>query len=301
MTTIVPITPDLFSDIYATFLREDDAATSREQWHRLFSGYDDAEPPGWAILDQGRLGGILGTCVRRRSFDGNLHTCCNVHTWLVKPEYRGFSLFMLRPLLARRDWTLTDFTPTAYVYELSQRLGFRKLDGRLLLLPPVVSVFRSGRARLEFDHDVASIRSRLPDWQQQLFDDHHFPEMQHLWVQAPEGSCYIIYSRVERFRFPFCYIHYLSRRDVLLAHHGPLRMELLRQTRTPLVALPLRWFSGQRVPWSFACPSSARQLYRSESLLPEQVDTLYSEVSLLNLCTFPRFKQVLQTLAGRAS
>ncbi len=299
MVTLEKITPSMFSDICLSFLVDDDPYSGEEDWRRLFfypwaKGNDHY---GHALVDGGNVVGVLGMVFSQRQWEGQTVRFCNLHTWHVKDEYRGRSLMLMRPALALKDHILTDFTATERVCEISKRLGFVQLDStpRLLLPSPVGG--RPGKVRVIDDPE--ELADRLSAADVRIFHDHQQQPCQHLAFADGKQTCYVIYSRVERHWLPYGYIHYVSNREMFGRHSLYIRKELMQRAAARYVAIDARQASGMRLPLSLRCPIRSNQLVRGSNWKPSQIDTLYSEVSILNLCTFPSLGHELRRLAGR--
>jgi hypothetical protein len=299
MVTLEKITPSMFSDIYRSFLANDDPHSSEEDWRRLFfyPWAEDNDYYGHALVDSGSVVGVLGMVFSRRQWEGQAVRFCNLHTWHVKEEYRGRSLMLMRPALALKDHILTDFTATERVGEISKRLGFEQLDSTPRLLLP--AVFRGRRGNVDAVDDPEELAGRLSAADVRIFHDHQEQPCQHLAFVDGKQTCYVVYSRVERHWLPYCYIHYVSNREMFGRHSLCIRKELMQRAAARYVAIDARQASGMRLPLSLRCPVRSHQLVRGSGWKPSQIDTLYSEVSILNLCTFPSLGHQLRRLTGR--
>ena len=294
MVTIEKITPAMFDDIHALFLAEDDPRSTKEDWSKLFAirpGHE-SDGCGVAIVDGGRIGGVLGMTFSQRELNGQVHRLCNLHSWFVDEAYRGSSLRLLRQAIALPDCTLTDFTPTERVCDISCRLGFKLLDSRLRILLPATPL-RGRAAANDFDitDDPAEIATILRDEDARLFHDHQGPGFGHLLATGSGGYCYVIFSRIDRHVLPYCYLHFISNLPQFEAVQGRLRRRLLRLTSGRYVAVDDRRVASIRLPWSYRMPLGTRQLFRSQTLQPGDIDSLYSEVAALRLSTMPSLRR----------
>lgn len=299
MVHLQKLRPFMFGDIYDTFLKDDDPHLTREHWQRLFFfNWDSGEDHcGYVLTDQGRIVGMLGMIFSRRNIDGTKVKCCNLHSWYVQESCRNHSLLLLRPLLKMKDYTITDFTPSEGVYRLTLKLGFQPLDTRLRVLLPTggCNPVRPGNSFL-FTRDKSFMHKRLFSAERQILQDDPSGECQHLLIYQRVQHCYIVFSRVDRFAVPYCYIHYISNPTMFCKRNREIRSLLCRFTRTRFVVANERQIAGMRLPASFVTGFSANALYRSPQLAPHQIDTLYSDVSLLNLSTFSNLKYELRRL-----
>ncbi|MCG6155289.1 hypothetical protein [Rubinisphaera margarita] len=287
MTDLEKITSEHFDSIYDTFLRDDDELTTREQWQALFRprpefGNDYA---GYVLRAEGKLVGILGMLFSQRRINGDLVQLCNLHTWKVDPEFRGHSLRLMRPALSLTDHTVTDFTPTESVRQISRRLGFQSLDSSLRVLlpcPSVVPARHKIECRRVTSEEIAP--SSEPDLQKILLD-HPTPLFSQVEVSVNNRRCLVVYSRVTRWRVPYCFVHFISDPELFVEHSLAIRRAISRLEGIGTVVLNDRQFRKSRIPFSFKWTFTNGQLFRSRQLQEHQIDSLYSDVAYLQLAT----------------
>ena len=286
MVVLQKIDDSMFDDIYQEFLIDDDPDLTREDWQRLFAcrnvtGQDCA---GYALVDGSTIGGVLGTLFSRRHINGEEKQFCNLHTWMVKPEFRGNSLLLMRPVLRMSDHTVTDFTPTDPVRQISRRLGFQELNSALRVLLPTAGLKDRNR-KVEILSDHERICTQLPNNESQLFHDHGGPSLGHLLVSEGSRQCYLIYSRVTRWRLSYCHVHYISDSQIFANNSLQIRRHILQTENVRFLVLNERQGASMELGYSFRFPYTNGQLYRTNTVSPGQIDSLYSDVSLLNLTT----------------
>ncbi len=304
MVSMQKITAAMFDDLYSSYLDDDDPHLTKEDWRPLLAPATERseEQAGFALIDEGRVVGMLGMIFSERTIAGQSRRFCNLHSWFVNEEYRGHSLLLMRPALRLKDHTLTDFTPTDRVCEISKRLGFKELDARLAILPPYPLARIRGGA--EFVVEPSEIAKQLRETDVKLLADHKQDHFGHLLVREGERYCYLIFNRVERHVMPYCHLHYISDRDIFARHEAAIRRRLLRATRGRFVALDARKIDRLALRGRMTIPLGTRQLYRPAAtgsagrggaeIGPADVDTLYSEIALLRLTTFPSVRHSLR-------
>lgn len=296
MSEVVPVGREDFDAVHRAVLEGDDPTVPREAWERLFAWGDEGEPRGWALLDGERIAGFVGTVTRRRrTADGGEATFCNLHSWIVEPDHRGRSLTLLRRALAREDLVLTDFSPTPAVHAIDRRLGFRRLDARLRILPRVPGA-RGGAA---VDLDSANVAGRLEGDDARVAADHAGGGLRHAWVEDDRGGCWIAYSIVERHPVRHGLVHRLSDPAAFARSSHAARNRILEAAGARFLAVPERLLGGERVPWSALLPLESRQLVRAPGSRLPPVDTLYSEVAALGLATLPDLSQSVRERARK--
>ena len=297
MPRLVGIGPELFDGLHDAFLREDDPRwTDEAEWRRVFL-YEwdfDADHRGYALVEDDRVVGMMGMAFSRRVIRGVERRLCNPHTWWVHPDYRGHAVMMLMPIVKMRDRTLTYFTPGDRVRGLLRPLGFRPVDMQLRVLLPVGP--RGQTVDIAFDGDAGDLDAD----ERRLMDDHRPYGMHHLWLG---GACLVHYTFVERYRFRYCHIHRVSDRDLFLAHEEAVRSAIMRRHGVRAVALDMRLWRGHAFRRSFAMPPAGHGLFRpaeGDDIHEEDIDHLYSDVTMLRLTTMPSVRhELLEPLRRR--
>jgi len=297
MAKLSKLNADQFDDIYQTFLADDDQTLQADDWRPLFAPRSGpiADYCGYVLEDQGRIVGMLGMLFSERIVHGQERSFCNLHSWMVDENHRGHSLLLMRPALKLADCTLTDFTPTSDVCRISKRLGFVELESALRILLPAAGRRREARG-IELIDDVEQISQQLNDTDTQILNDHRLPHLQHMLVRIGSDDCYIVFSRVERHILPYCHIHYVSNKPLFHRRSAAIRRQLMKTTGGRFTAIDARTVRGLKFPFSFVVPMQSQQLYRPAGVEPADIDTLFSEVSFLNLTTFPSLRHTLRRM-----
>ncbi|MCP4510160.1 MAG: hypothetical protein GY903_07980 [Fuerstiella sp.] len=295
MVALQKINDSMFDDIYREFLVDDDPDLTRDDWQRLFecrteTGQDCA---GYALVDGSKIGGILGMLFNNRHVDGNERKFCSLHTWMVDPEYRGHSLLMMRPAMRLSDHTVNDFTPTTPVQRLSKRLGFKELDSALRVMLPYGG-FGAKKENVEFLSDRESVQAQLTGDDLKFFHDHQMPHIGHLLCSAGSDHCYLIYSRVTRWRLPYCHVHYISDPSIFAKNSIAIRKQILKKESVNVLVGNDRQLGRFRLPRSFRFTFTNGHLYRSKTTSPDQIDSLYSDIAHLNLTTVNAMSAVIK-------
>jgi hypothetical protein len=302
MVTIKQIQSSLFSNLYESFLIDDDPLSGEQDWRRVFDYHWDTEEGhcGYALLEDGKVVGMLGMIFSERVINGSFHRFCNLHTWWVREDRRGWSLALLRPLLKLKGYTITHFTPCDKIRAVTKRLGFKPLNSQLKILLPLDLFPR--RRKLEvpaLTYDAQAIEERLTEYDKRLLLDHRSYDCGHLLVSDGDEYCYLLYTFVERHRMPYCHIHYISNRHIFATKERAVRSSLLRRHRARFVAIDARLVQDVKFHCSFDFWAPAHALYKSEEVKPEQIDNLYSDVVFLKLSVLPDMSHELAQLARR--
>lgn len=301
MVTLEKIRPELFSNLYESFLIEDDPDYSDEQaWRNVFDyQFDRLEDHcGYALLDNGRVVGMIGMVFSERKIDGVNRKFCNLHTWWVREDHRGRSLALLRPIMKLEDYTLTHFTPCDTVRAVTKRLGFKELNSQLkILMPALWGSLTPTQTQLTFD--AQAIAAELAEPNRKILTDHLPYGCGHALVAEQRQQCYLLYTYVVRHRFPYCHIHYISNREIYAKHEMDIRTALIRKHKARFVAVDTRLVNGLRFRRSFNFWAPAHGLYKSTEVQPHNIDHLYSDVVFLSLTTLPDISHEFREIARR--
>jgi len=275
--SVVPILPGDLAEVALFLHRELNSRLSPETWQRAIRPCWPVEAPnhGYMLMAGGQVVGVQLAFYADRVIDGRPERFCNVAAWCVAPAYRAHGVRLLTALLAQKDRTFTDLSPSGNVVPLNRRLNFQMLDTASSLVVnwpwPL-----SGGVRILSDR--AQIEARLEGRDLEIFRDHaQAIAAHHLLVTSGSESCYVIFRRERRKRL---------RLFATLLHVG--NQALLRRTLRPLCGHLLTHFgiaatfvehrvAGFRPARAIAVPPRAR-MFRSGDLGAAQIDYLYSEL-----------------------
>lgn len=287
MPSLEKITTDRFPEIHAELLSDWEPTLPESTWRLVFTRHwpVDEEHFGYALIHQGKPVGMIGTLFSQRQIDGRTRRFCNLHSWTVKPEFRGLSLLLMKPILALTEHAITDLTATPRVAAISKRIGLKVLDRFAYVLPPLPAAGLHSRATLN-ELNVDALDDDVPADVAQVCRDHAATECRHLLLREGEKICHIAFSVVDRHRLRYVAVHEVSDATLLARHHAVVRRRLLKSTGCAYVVIDSRLVEHARPPFSFRVRATEK-LYRSTDLLPHQINSLYSEMVLLQHTTLP--------------
>jgi hypothetical protein len=235
----------------------------------------DAPNHGFMLQDGQRIVGAHLAFYSERLIAGRLERFCDLGTWCVLPEFRPHSIRLIKAVLAQDDYHFTALTPSDKVASIHTRFGFRSLDTSAVLIPNLPWPGRPGRTRVSADPGV--IESTLAGTELELYRDHaQALAARHVVLIWGQDSCYVMYREMRHKGIPFAAILHVTSPG--LFHRGmiPLTRHLLVRHRLLATLAELRVI-GHRPPLSLTAPSWPK-MYRSDSLEPDQIDDLYSEL-----------------------
>ena len=282
---------DILTDIWRTDSEERRKKVFGYQWER------DETYCGLILVDGDRTVGFLGMIFSRRSINDRVEKFCNLTSWFVCKDYRSRAIFLILPLHALKDYTITDLTPSKNVYKIQNKLGFKDLEtkGRLLL-PFGRRLFQPKYSPINLTHDLAAIEQRLEGQNLKIFNDHKHYRCFHFLLTGKDRYCYIIYTKLRRKRIQHAHLHYISDPDLFALAYRDIRKSILSHAKARFLLIDSRLVKNKKLPLSICLPYRAPKQYISSTLKPEQIDNLYSELVMLNLRTQPRLRYLIRNI-----
>ncbi|WP_430791668.1 hypothetical protein [Actinoplanes sp. G11-F43] len=250
-----------------------------EDWIRAVDVPWKVDAPDHGLMltdDSGAVVGALLAFYSEREIGGRTERFCNLGAWCVLPEYRFHGLKLLKTMLSRPGYHFTDLSPSGNVVPINTRLGFRFLDTTTALIP---NLPWPGRAT----SDPERIRRALtgPDLARYL-DHADAPAARHVLLTDRHGACLVTYRRDRRKGLPlFASILHVSDPVAFRRMRRRFHGHLLLRHGVPLTLAETR-VTGPRPALSVRLTAPRRKMFRSDSLGPEHVDYLYSELVSLN-------------------
>jgi hypothetical protein len=280
MPTIRKATIDDFDHIYPLFSGFQEPRPLKEKFKQLFIprwGSNETHV-GFLLEENGQAVGYLGTLFSTRDMNGRKEKFCNLYTWIVKEEFRSEGLLLLFQVLRMKDVTVTNFTGNR-VASLLMKFDFQVLDKTLKILLPIPAL--GDGCELIFDY--SRIAALLDAHDRRVFDDHRDLKYPFVLLKTKDGNSLLSFKKVKRKRLPVLEVHYLSRRDVFLKHILHILVSLCLHTRTVGLMVGDHFLGDASLPFSITIPQRQIRLFRSKTVSPEEMDTMYSELQVLNL------------------
>ncbi|MGX7678047.1 hypothetical protein ACSMXN_04025 [Jatrophihabitans sp. DSM 45814] len=257
---------------------------SAEAWARapMVPWPDDGPNHGFLLTDEDAIVGVYLALYATRTIDGVDERFCNLGAWCVREDYRSHSVRLIRSLLAQKDYTFTDLSPSGTVVPLNERLKFEHLDTATVLIPgvPLPSrPFSSAPDRIHIRTDRRQIEAALTGTELKLYRDHAAAAAaHHLLITRGSDACYVIYRRDRRKNLPvFASILYVSNPEIFRAGVPRLSSHLLLRHGVLATLAELRVVS-HRPRLSKLLSDPRRKMFKSSHLSPSQIDYLYSEL-----------------------
>jgi hypothetical protein len=271
-----------FESIHRLLLDFNNPSIAKEDWHRTFvNPWDQAEDYfGHILVEAGEVAGFFGLIFSRRVIRHREEKFCNLSSWIVKPSHRQKSLALLYPVLDLEDYTLTDYSATPSACELMTRFDFQPLDRSFVVLPlwrPALFGHRPGaKARALFD--PAMIAANLPEPALKIHRDHLPFYCRQVLLVSDLGCCHLVLTKFGRKRKPCAHIHHISNVEVFLDAFDRVKIALMLHLKVLFLRVDERLLKGHQPKRARLQPMPVPRLFRSSTLAPEDIDSLYSEL-----------------------
>ncbi len=233
---------------------------------------------GVCLMADGQLAGYLGASYSIRPVDGVPERFCAIAPWFVKEEHRSQSLRMLFKLLADKNTTYVNYTPSRPMFKLFTGLGFAALDEAKLLIPPLFNLagLRPWRSRLI--SEPTEVRRALTGDELKLFDDHVGTRSRHLAIVEGDRVCHVAVGRRLLRDIPFAEFLHVSEPDLLGPQIERIVWLLCRHFRAVAVATDERLVAGARLH-SIRYRLNSPPVFKSGRVSREKIDNMWSELA----------------------
>jgi hypothetical protein len=257
--------------------------TAPDQWANAWRetvNLPGSEAPnhGFLLRARNQVVGAYPAIYSTRVINGRQERFCNLAVWYVAPEYRAHSISMVKAAVGQAGFHFTDLTPIEVVQKLNLRLGFTYLDTTTALVPNLPWPSLPGRVRVSADPTViaATVTGHVATY----YRDHAKCRWaRHLVLIRGEQWCYLQWRKQRLKKLPlFGSIQYASNPTLLRQAYGPLGRYLLVRHGVLGTLVELRVAQGRIRP-SILHPHPKRRMFKSESLGPDDIDYLYSEIT----------------------
>jgi hypothetical protein len=270
-----------FETVSNLFTKLNNSQLTLEHWNRLFQDpWNCNEGYFGYLLDDGKKAvGFLGYIFSRRQINGMERMFCSLTSWVVEDKYRSQSVLLFLPGLKLKEVTLTIFTASKLTFDVSKKLGFKELETHLRIIPPWPSL----KSEQKLVVNEKEVRDALQPEDLQLMLDHSHLSCHNFLVVSSYGNCHIIVTRTFRKNIPFAYVHYLSNYRVFFKSLDAIKSKLCMEMKAVSILVEERYLEGTPLAFSYKYTLPQATLFKSDVLDVNEIDSLYSELVILNL------------------
>jgi len=281
-------TLDDFEKVFPLLMDFNNPKISREQWRNLFFDYWGFNKSfcGYKLVVGDQVVGFMAYILSKKLINNRWENFCDLSSWIVKPEFRKYSIDLLYPILELKDHTIISFTPTVGAYNVETKLfklkEFDWYEVIMLALPCFPALFKT-KFKIHIDKKSSPHFpiGQLSEYEKKIFDDHAKFDCEHIVITSGEGNLYLILKKTYRRRLPFYKIYYASNIPLFLDLLDALRFRIPLKLKSAGIIVDSRFLKDKYVPLKKKKKFYMPMLYKSERVQPHEVDYLYSEFFLL--------------------
>jgi hypothetical protein len=284
MATVRKALPGDFEKTYPLLQKLNNTTLKRANWENIFKNpWNNLEEHcGYVLIEEDKIVGYLGTLFNTRNLQGNNYNFCNVTSWIVEKEYRNQSFLLLLPLLSLKKYNITIFSPSEAAYLAYKKFGFQDFETHKRLITPIPTI-KSFFENCSITNKNVSIEQSLDEKDLQLFRDHQSPNCTHLLITSKFGTIYMITTRVKKKNIPVAQIHFISDLSIFNKSINIIKLRICLKLKVFLLLIDERFVKGIDIPCSMPLKLPFPSVLKSASLNGESIDSLYSELIILNL------------------
>ena len=284
MATARKAFPEDFDKTYPLFEKFNNVGLKKRDWEQLFlNPWKSRERHcGYILLEDNKVVGYLGTLFSERIIQSQENKFCNVTSWIVEKEFRNQSFLLLLPLLTLKGYTTTIFSPNNATYIASKKLGFKDLETHIRLIFPF-TVMRRFFNNCSIFEDNELLSNILDQQHLKIHYDHLSFSCRQLFIKTKYGSFYLVATRVVKKKIPVAYIHFISDLSIFLKSIENIKLKVCVRLKVFLMLVDERFMRGSKVAFSKKIKLSQPKVFKSDSLKKDEIDSLYSELIVLNL------------------
>lgn len=298
-----------FDSVYTVLLKFG-SNLPKEKWKLLFENHWQNPEGfiGYLLEEEQKAIGFLGLIFSERIINNKKEKFCNLSSWIIDPEYRKneTSLLPLLKALEMEDYTFTTFTATEKAVKIYNKLKFKVIDNRIRIVFRGRNRSKDEEKKVLFDDEITAY---LNDADLKIYQDHKKFNCHHVLMLSDKEYCYLVlknynyslnklewpkyvfyfnYFIGKLFRYSFLSksivcgkIHYLSNPELFSKQIPNYKNFICNKLRVKGLIVDDRFVKNSKIKNSMS-GSWCKTLYKSDSLAPDQIDSLYTELFILD-------------------
>jgi hypothetical protein len=214
-----------------------------------------------------RIVGVLLQIFFRREQDNQSVVYCNLSSWWLEPQFRGYAVMLNSAATAWKEVTYLNISPAGHTRPIIEALGFRQYCGGVYLSAPALARRRAQRSEIvPFSVDRPEVYQLSP-YERELLRDHAMAGCHSVLVLADGNAHPYIFAKTKIWRnlIPCAQLIYYREIDEFVSHARTIGRYLLTKgificaldSNQNLRGLRGRYFPGAR-PKYFKGPATPR-------------------------------------------
>jgi hypothetical protein len=294
-----------FDSIYSLLKELNSTTLCKNDWKKITQSYFPApkETYGYVLVEEDEtVVGFLGTIFSEREIQGKSYNFCNIHSWIVSPKAKSGGINLLMKVLRLKNHVITNFTASAVPYQIFKSLKFKEVFyTNYKLLPLQKFSFRNSSVSID-SITATNADQLLSSSDLKIYKAHAaFKNVDVLRVGSSTDYAMVISKKKPYLPGPLARIPFLKEKLVkrlFLAQihyltNSSLFFSTFAQTGSALSICAKLGVAGLIVSDNFLpigakahktlYPSKRPFLYKHDEISEQLIDTLFSELFILNL------------------
>lgn len=278
MSDLIKIYPKDYERVLPLLHQFENSTITDGQWKSLFENRWNHEEGivGYGLENNGRIVGFIGLIFAKRIIRDEEITFCNISSWIVEKEFRHESLLLTKPLLKMKDYVITSFTTIPDAYTVWKRFGFKDLGQNSKIYFPLPFFYYKLSAKKNNSIDT----SLLTKSQKKILDDNIGDYISFMNFTNTNDSCMIAYKIKYIRNLPVAYIAFISNVEFLKKCIHEIIFKICFKNRVIGVYFEEFYCEGLEYSLTYNTSRPCPNVYKSDKLLPRDIDFLYSEFVL---------------------
>lgn len=267
-----------FGKIYPVLNLFNNKALTINDWQNLFVKYweSDRDYFGYYIEENNEVAGFIGLIFADRIISDTKYTFCNMTSWIVRPEYRKFSLHLFYQALSEENVIFTNITPNPSLFEILKRFEFHIVDDYFIFtFPFFFAKLLPGGA--SFSSGLELIKSKITQFEKGILDDHKNTKVHPFIIYNEKEYCLIMVSRQYKKRMPVSQVLYVSNKEMFAGNIHYCSGKICLKQKT-IALLTGSHFMNSRKP-ALSKVFHRKTFFKGDPGLKDSIDFLYSELS----------------------
>ncbi len=267
-----------FQRIYPLLLLFENDSLTVEDWEKLFVKYweSDRDYFGYYIEEENEPVGFFGLVFSVRPINNTICTFCNFTSWIVKPEYRKYSLKLLQQVMGEKDVVFTNLTANPALFEMFKRFGFSEVDDHFVFTFPFCLLnLTMNRAKLTNDPSI--IKSRIDHAELKLVEDHEKSKAIPCLLYNDHEYCLFFVSKQYKKGLPVSQVLYAGNKQMFAGNIHKITGWICTRHKTIAMMTGNHFLQGREPLLSkrFA----RKTFFKGGQIDKDDIDFLYSELS----------------------
>ena len=273
-----------FDQVYPMLLEINGSRLNQEAWKQLFiNHWSDEKYCGFKLVDGTKTVGFMGLIFSKRTINGKNVKIANRTSTVIDRQYRGRGLAhrLIGSVNYLSDYTITTTSGNAVVIKVLKSLGHIEFEtkNRFILPFPAIHYIVNPKNYC-FKNDIE--KESLSNSDKKIYEDHLKFKCEYLYIKEKNQYCFAVFTLIRKKKIKLARIHYISNKNLFFKRIYEINTLLILCCKVLGVVVPERFCRGRKIIFSLVFPLTNPRVFKSSTLQPTEIDSLYSELIVLD-------------------